>query len=1226
MGGLCAENNKAINDAIQKQLKAYEDESMLAVDQLIGRPSEAHINIAETKREIKIEKNNYKYHVLLHDLLVNFLMENGEVAFRSGSYIDPYIAIDNWYNLLQYKFGWAVTPHSIQLSPKRPKSAYFYVKKILEITTSKKGMTPEEIAMMPPSLAAIRADRFGIASKIIRATQRATDNARQAYSGFETEFDMVRTGVSNNIRAMITNGAVTVSNSSMDGLEGFRDRDLKSLTIIKEDDRSYTVIYDDDLDRKRVKIKKSDVLLSGEDVKEALVSKYRDELLNDLEHGQVRYIIPKFVPTNTKSRKKWLKTDNGKAVADKLDRMKFYGENDMPSPDVRNVPYKGKVYSYVLVKQGELSKGEEYHAYLIQIEDIDGTITKDHIDTGYDMPEFNEVLKEGFYKSNSKEYMTPVLTKRKRFIKDSADKRWRKFRYMQRQPNKYIMDSVVSEAPERKLLYNTLWEELLTYRDINKRMGMDVFDRIDSEQNVANKILKRLKANFGARGDLSKEQVEGLLQELMNLTGTDSRAIISKDGTLHSANSFFTLKGENYGPVIYYRKELDTFIDTTLSNMRERKEEMWDEMTAEERTALKEDIEQMEEYAELVAGLSEDSTDNYKGRLIFLQRAVHTKHRVKFTDEAARRKDDRVHTDYLERTYRTLERNSVVNELIVGLEHLSRINQDANLFMDESKWLINRVKISIGDPDVHAGWRISWGNQEVANFMNSIKSLTRMEQEWDAGKAEKAILSITSFITAKLLTSKPALNNRTQTVNDGIRGGFKIMFKAHRQYTSPYWQAVINHTGGLQQVSMFQDIMLAGQDVKWTDAGIVTHPLIGVLTAGITKTIPTTNMVNYVRIWRYGRDKFIDGALKKQGPEDIKKIYEFLLRLARESEGLERKDLEYLAENYWDLLFHTKSESNEKFIRARFKNLVGVVNETRMKRMVSWTLSWHWKPFKELMTFTGGEKVNRSVSIVSALMLADEMGALGASSATTSVEHPTDGGEMKVHDRFFSDTAVNIARNAVYNSQFGMNQVYLPEAFGGIGRIGGQFKAYPYFQVLHDHNLFSALVRGSQGHGFVAGLGDATWRLTSEASRSGFNWIKVGLGDETKKYSPGQKGPDHEARAVLRLLSTRMMASVFAPLLEVIPGWGYSMRLLLGTTAMGTIRGAENPIAAVFARLILLSILLQGDYDDDDDRSWAYDDILRLIIPVLASVIWQAINNYMEMEEEGDWPSWKLPG
>jgi len=1211
VGKKCVSANDALDRAAQQQRKAYEDEAVIAVDGLIGRPTKLKLDLkrAKTKKQKKEAQTNYNFHKKLHDMLVEFLLETGEIGMSVGVIIDPHVKIRSFYNMLNDKFQFPITPTSIA-AIRRPKSVYNYVKKIIDLNRDKKGISDFEKAWMPPSLVAAKADRFGMVDKVIRSALRLTDNTRQAYSEYQSELEAVRTGVSNNILAHIRSGAATVNNASMDGLHGFTDRDGKKLTITGEDADTYTVIYHDDVDGGRVKVSKNDVNANDDLIRDSLIEKYREELVNDLQHGQVRYIVPKGIPTKKSAKEKWLKSHDGKKVMQKINRLEFYGAKNLKSPDIRNISYKGVSYSYVLVKQGEESVGETYHAYITKIESS-GSKPRSTVKTGYDVREFNEAMKEGFYKSDVHSSFGPILSKHNKFIEGSHDKRWRSFRRMSRQPNSSIMNQVAEVRADPQIIYNTLWEQLLTTRNVKKKMGIDMKSRIGDEQKTMSSLINSLRKSLKIHGNLSKESINDIITEIANLAGAESRVSIQKDGTIHSLNATFRTKGENYGPVKFHRRQMDFFVDKGISEMKERRLQMSAEMTADEKKSLDKDIKELEEYAMKLAGLNDNSSVEYINRLVFLSKAYHTKHRTLLTDHTLRRKDDRVNPDYMSETYRTLVRNDLISELVLTVEKMSRLNISPGLLEDEISYMLNRVKVAVGDPNTNAGWgRLRWGNQVIANKMNRLKEIAGLPQDWEPEHAEHMFVNMNAVMTMQLLGSRPALGNRTQTINDAITYGFPIMFKALQEYKTPYWQGIINNTGVLNLVSMFQDVMMLGQDIKWTDAGMVSHPLILVATAGFSKTLPTMNMIHWRKLWKLGRENFIK---RNTNDKDIQKIYEWIGRRIKkeEIEGKEKEDLEYLASLYWDLLFATEKEQskNPELVKARIKALSREVSESKLKRMVAWKLTKHFDPLKELFTFTEGEKANRSITVVASLLGADAMGALGSSKKMVKVLD-FDGKEVPVEDRFLSDEAVNIARNAVYNTQFGMSQVYLGEAFGGAGRTGLQYKAYPLQQTIRDFNTWSNFFRGSNG------VGDSIERLLREASGTLLEGYKVISGQPQFKYTPGKKGRDHEARAVLRNFLTRFLAGIFATITEVHPLLSHLARMAMGRSQFGMIRSMENPVAGIFMRLIAVSMVSQMDWDDDDTDKQIYDNIARLILPVIVSVAINWIISTKELEEE----------
>ena len=861
MGKICTDINNDIDALIEQQRKAYEDEVILSVDAFIGRPSELQMNQAKTKFQKKEAKINFDYHKKLYDMLVNFFVENGEIGFKHKIYLEPQKQIENFYNLMASKFGGlAITPATMQMK-RRPKAVYLYLKNIIDRTKGigkfkkRVGIPDIERAAAPPSLVAAKTDRFGIVARLIESAQRLSDNVKQSTLPFQSAIEIVRTRVANNIVNLVKGGTVNLNNASMDGIYGFRDRDHKEVILIGESKDSYTVVYEDDPDRVRTRLKKSDVNVSEDGLNIALVEKYRDEFFNDLLHGQARYIVPSTIPTTAKARVKWSKSDDGKAVSDKLRRMERYGDINVKSPDVRTINYKGVTYHYVMVKQGEESVGESYNAYLIMAEEK-GKADVKTVETGYDSTLFKEALKEGFYRSEVHMSVSPTLTKRGQFIEGSVDKRWQSFVRMPKQPQQNIIDDPLPSKPDEGIFYNSIWDQMLVFRTQDKNIAIDMKSRIGDHETRLESLINRLTRTLNIKGKLSKEKVEEIITNVTNLGGIESRVIVSKDGTVHTANSYFTTKGENYGPVSFRKRERAKFIDQIISDMQERKMQMADELTDDEMNALDADIDEANEYARMIAGLDDTSTEEYRSRLVYLQTAVHTKHRKASSDLTDRRKDDRVHPEYLDRTYTTLARNDLIAEVVDGIEKLTKLVESPELLSDEIDYLINRVKMTMGDPDTRAGYgSLELGNQEIADKINSIKKKLNMSQDWDAAGAQKLFLSMNALVVMATLGSRQALGNRTQNINEAIVGGWPLLVKAWTEYKTPYWQGVINNTGLLNIVFQFQDFMMGGQDVKLTDAGLVTHPLVTMGTFGFSETIPTRTFVQWIKIRKLGRDK-----------------------------------------------------------------------------------------------------------------------------------------------------------------------------------------------------------------------------------------------------------------------------------------------------------------------------------------------------------------------------------
>ena len=66
---------------------------------------------------------------------------------------------------------------------------------------------------------------------------------------------------------------------------------------------------------------------------------------------------------------------------------------------------------------------------------------------------------------------------------------------------------------------------------------------------------------------------------------------------------------------------------------------------------------------------------------------------------------------------------------------------------------------------------------------------------------------------------------------------------------STKWDRIIEKTGVLNLMTMFQDIMLQGGEAEWNQSGFLAMGALG--------PIPGRNMVEWYRLLSKGRDSFI---------------------------------------------------------------------------------------------------------------------------------------------------------------------------------------------------------------------------------------------------------------------------------------------------------------------------------------------------------------------------------
>jgi hypothetical protein len=201
-----------------------------------------------------------------------------------------------------------------------------------------------------------------------------------------------------------------------------------------------------------------------------------------------------------------------------------------------------------------------------------------------------------------------------------------------------------------------------------------------------------------------------------------------------------------------------------------------------------------------------------------------------------------------------------------------------------------------------------------------------------------------------------------------------------------------------------------------------------------------------------------------------------------------------------------------------------------------------------------------------------------------------------------------------------MNQLYLGEMFGGAGKSGLQFKSFPYQQVIRDFNTFDTFMKGSGG---MWSVGDMTSRLMRAQAQVIADGFRVMAGDQTYKYSPGRQDIDQEARAFIRMLGTRTMASVIGAFTEIGGLVAGIARIAAGRSGFGMMRSMENPIFGLLIRWLMISMFMAMDWDDDDEDEKTeqfFDDITRVLVPVWIALWWQSFKEQKEMIDEDEIP------
>ena len=593
------------------------------------------------------------------------------------------------------------------------------------------------------------------------------------------------------------------------------------------------------------------------------------------------------------------------------------------------------------------------------------------------------------------------------------------------------------------------------------------------------------------------------------------------------------------------------------------------------------------------------------------------KHITSWTNQVKRRKDGDIFQEYLENSYRNIHRN----EIIVDLLEATNVYADNQMPKGTTEYLVNRIKMAFNDSDTRAStiFGNKGGHQRTADWINNnIPSWMRGGTIQTAESAERLTKYFTIPSTAKYLGMEGAAGNQTQILNKIIQVGFRTAHKAYKlsKNRPNLVKKAVENSGVLNVLNMFSDIMSIDGDTKWNDFLFLPKQIPGI--GGAPNPF---QVVPFINILRKGRKSFINSKnddtdrmlvimqLRKKGVS--RAAIREMQDLRKMKKMIGQKALESQRGAFFD--FYTlDKEQSEEMVEKRFKALVGTLADVKLKQWVTWKLSWWFDevggPGKDFFTFTEGEKKLREFTVVMALVHAMDKGSLPADYDTVLNAAPTEA----MDSILLSDHAAKIARDAVYNTQFGMTPMYLGEGFNGIGRLIFQYKQYPTLQTIYDYQTFKKFTDGNYG------TADGIQRLVTAAYDAGKRSLSY---DKSKTYDPKSSEIDHEALAMLRFIFTRMIASVIGTAISVVPFMGRMLRGN-GTTAFGILRSGESPILGLaFRTLVWASII--GMNSDDDDSEGAIEDLFGqfkfLLLPVLiSSLLEDGMKLYEKVSSQGD--------
>tara|TARA_R110000744_G_scaffold150693_2_gene264057 strand:+ start:11088 stop:14954 length:3867 start_codon:yes stop_codon:yes gene_type:complete len=1276
---LCKDALNAATVDESRHIFTYKLEVKNAVGALLGFPTKAHIRKAEAalaskpserrKKELRIALLKHEKHKVLFNKLSNYINDSSKEANYNRTLLEPRRAVENW-RLIFAKRGWGdINPISAQQSAYTLSGLDGTVDRILKRRnkTLKRGkLSTFEIMMTPPDVIMSHVDFSGAALQLVNKALRVGDKDISMVNKFNTEYEDIRDLFYGKHKLKIgdvSNSLFNLNNSSMDGIEGFIDKTTGlEVSIIGEgvykgiDSYKINEKVDGEYTDKEVWMDKEDLGATREQVGEALLSLYTDKLTNESLDGQLRKIVPTLLNWDIGKDGYIESKETGKALSyikKKLDLMKKEGAREDGNriagihEKIVEVPY-GKprkdgtrktrkfAYRYVMIKQGESSVGEQYNTYLIDKHEISTRgdkvngvrfigQNKKYNFMGEEMPSEKSTYTQedldivfeggGYFKSNKINDFGRLVGKDNKPIKDSKGKeksthtkQYIDFQKMKRQPN----ENLIKDADIA----------IFAMRQLNDRVFLDTVDRtqkLEKKREALNiKIEKSLRKD---NPNITDSKIKEYFEDIYSIGGIDSRVWWnSETQTLRTANSFAKKKEQNYVPHLYDKQNI------LLKQIPNQLKDLRIKLTRAKRANETEKVKQYELGIEHLDKLLFSMNDNDKSsHLVDLETTTSLKHITSWTDQTERRKDGDIYKEYLEGIYRTYHRNEVIVEMLDTIHTMQKLNEtNVDGVID---YLKNRVKIAFGDSDTRATVPripgLSKGDLGYKQLSDKLNSVSRF---WNKNKgasftpesAEKLTKMLTTPATMRYLGTKAAIGNHSQIFNTIIKTGFASYMKANKIMNSKNtdtrsdWDFIVDNTGCLNLVTMFNDVMMQGGDLEFKDFGFVPGTVL-----------PSYNMIEWAKLLSKGRDNFIKNpdkdiddfilklVIKAKSPKEVTQLKN-LQNVNELRKRVNKAEIDTKKGEYYDIMAQDNTQTRE-IVNAQFKKLVGEISENKLRKMVSWKLSYAFnnKMLESAFTFTGGEETLRKTTIIMALLDAKQRGILGGNENTSDRE------------LFSSNQAVKIARDAVYNTQFGMTPQYVGEGFNGIGRLFLQYKQYPTLQMQHDYNLLKrftdANVSGKDGAlRILKAVLPTDLSFTETIKNRGFKRKT----ESRKSYNPSDEYTDQEALAMGRFIVSRGLASTFASMASVVPFISKIMRTLQMGGAVDVIRSMENPALGLSMRFMVWGVLFMSGIGEDDEEDKAMKDSLNkirfLVMPVLLGTMVNDLFITKEFWEEDD--------
>ena len=1216
----------SIRKASEEEINYYISKVQAKITSLIGTPVIAE---KKTKREKKNEERRYRHHKALYDYLTNKLIGIGRTSGFMPEEVDIFvdmITIEAKDQLTEFRDLSDVQANTIfQLLTK--------TKKWLTKTDASTPLTAWERSFVDPLRVIFSRDKLGYLTKFALKVRSFSDDAKAQdikwIRQLSTRDDSIFKKLQEPVNAFFD--IKNIGNIIFGGLDEMFLTDNSEVVVTGADEEYYwirRVIGDDLLSKKEERIFHSELNADESDIK-GEINRAATRFYRKMLDGRIRRVRFERIPHDQEEgdfNQAWRKSGVGKFIGrvmstakKEADQRKELGQRADKHPEMHTITIGGVELTYVMVKEHEgdkvlAGKPEVYIAHVIKAKGMAGTEEKTiHFYHNGDSQLFKptrrggfgltkgQVYKEMFMEAN--EHKVFQKTKVIGVAKDgkpilSEGKYFRKY-YNFEEKTEYseIPDSVLEGID--LAIYRT--------RDLYKEFWYYIQDRI----KIANNSIKKAIDRF----DMSEEDASILISKALSI-GNINQTISQQGGEdNYILGNLTNLKavGMNYDPTTFYLGQYEKTLDKNILRLekaiaaeREHLEEYGIDIESAQENELDDNIvgmlnymRELESDLRILTGTRDTILDRAsEGDEDATQRALmtnpaHMRHTTAMMDHMTRRLDMESQRRYFENVTAALAMNEIKADLINVLAE-----SQGNPSLQD--YIVNQVKKTFGDPSYEAEFLgMKQGNKELAGIMNKIQGIYNPlmgdrgpYKKWTPEDVQYWAIMQNMVWTSRFLGKYAALQNNWQILNPIILHGFKVLREANKVADDAEWIERVEDTGVLVLLNAFNEIILGGRDRA---VSLRDHPYI--------KTVQA------VRALKLNKKDFINETVRNNKPE-FKSINRSIRKAAKLEEGTEDlRRLKELSGEYYDLVkgkgLKGKSEKQKLYItEARLRKLNKKMAKKELRRAALFTLSWFPKEGgKGLMTFSGVEKELRKKTAIMSMLVSRKLKLVPG--------NLTD-------DEYYSHPAIQqSARFAVYTTQFGMSQVFMANAFGGLGKMGLQFKGYGYNQTMLDTKIINNFLDSQDGQTAMENMELFASRVADAVYAKAKGQIR-GKEEQQQDIHLIRLGRWILGRVVASVIGTfftfnPFMWGIISSARRIAYGGGYGM------LTSSYFRGGESPAIGMLMRLAMMPLLLGGD-DEDEDR--VLRDVYRFVLPPIITVMIEAASKLMD----GKLPSKELVG